>query len=199
MSILRALSPLLVVSVTACASTSARTPPRLTPNLHDRTEWLYAYGDAGLGLPVGFLGVGLGLSPARWAAFELGAGLNDAGPQASGMASVRLRPSHVSTLGLASGISVGVFDDDDPRGLLDEYPSAYEKTWDWVVWSNSELQVRGALSEVTAARGHFGVALPVGSAVASCEPVDPADLDACFASELPSVLLYVGVGVEYDL
>lgn len=197
---LRGVSAILLVLVAGCATQrhSFRSY-RPAPNLHDRTEGLYLYGDAGFGLPVGLVGLGLGLSPARWAAFELGAGLNDAGPQGSGMASVRLRTSHDVTLGLASGVSIGVFDDDDPGGPLDEYPHEYEKTWDWVLWSNHEFQVRGALSETTAMRGHFGVTFPFGAAVASCRPGRVFDRALCLESELPSVLLYVGVGAEYDL
>lgn len=197
----RVLVMLLSSWLVGCAMQRGRSRYDPPPNLHDRTEWLYGYFDAGMGLPNGMVGAGLGVSPVRWAAFEVGGGTNDAGPQASGMAIARIRPSHVSTLGLAAGLSIGTFDEEEPDVALDELD--YDKTWSWVVWSNTELQVRAALSETSALRGHFGLALPVDDSGATCEDNAGSnayafDLEACLDESLPDFVPYVGLGAEWD-
>jgi hypothetical protein len=195
------------VTVGACLAASlmgscvaARPPgwPRTsTPNLFDRDNVLYAFGDLGPGAPLGLVGVGVGFAPAPYFAFELGGGASTSGPQAAATFSVRGRVGHNVTTGLSTGVSAGPAIDHEPDldDILDESPPKYVKSWSWAFWSNTEAQLRQALSEHVALRYRLGIAVPFATTGAKCQTT--TDAVACNADKLSSVVPYVGFGVEY--
>ncbi len=200
-----AISVLLVgVLAPVCAAaqqspTVPEGPPPSTRRL-STTASAYVQGAFGFGVPAGLIGVGLGVMPVPWASVEVSGGLSDSGPQVAAMGGLHLQVKDTTSLGLASGVSVGRYSDVEPDyfdfNILGPLPE-FEKYWDWVLWSNTEVQVRHALSDHTVLRLDLGVTVPVANATSECTLGDHAEPSDCEADTLPEQLAYVGGAVEY--
>jgi hypothetical protein len=158
-------------------------PTRISP--------FYVHGDSGLGTPEGLIGGGFGVNPTPWSSAELGAGISTSGVQAAAMLGLNVRVSEMATLGISSGVSAGRFT--LSSDWLAEW--SFEKVWSWVLWSNTEVTIRSALTERTALRFHAGVA---ASLTAADNPTcKPSDNDSCKVTALRDLVPYIGVGAEH--
>lgn len=175
-------------------------PKQPKPNVFDREPRLYALADFGLGSPVGFAGAGVGFAPTQHFALELSGGANGAGPQMAAMLSMHARWLQTWTVGLASGVSAGPALEHEPDfdDEFDESPPTFDKRYSWVAWSNTELQLRQALSNHVALRYHFGVALQLAKTKGMCDAQGSAYEEACRQYDLAGALPYVGLGFEYS-
>ena len=107
--------------------------------------------------------------------------------------------SEEATLGVASGVSIGRYSNEEPDtdldALFDEYPPEYEKEWSYVVWSNTQVEARHTLGQSSGARFSAGLAASVAHDEPSCDTTN--DQVACAESELPALLPYFSLGYEW--
>lgn len=187
----------LLPTLAACVANPV-WPKQPKPNVFDREPRLYALADLGLGAPVGYAGAGMGFAPTQHFALELSGGASTGGPQMAAMLSMHARWLQTWTVGLASGISAGPALEHEPDfdDKFDELPPTFDKRYSWVAWSNTELQLRQALSNYVALRYHFGVALQLAKTRGVCSAEGSENASACLHYGLAGALPYVGLGFE---
>ncbi|MDD9934555.1 MAG: hypothetical protein OXT09_13180 [Myxococcales bacterium] len=139
--------------------------------------------------PVGLGGVGLGLRPAPWSSVEVSLGMSTDGPQGASAGGLYLVGERYA-LGIVTGVSAGPYsvDRDD---LFDEDAGATVSTWDFMVWSNTSLQIRHDIGESTAVRAELGGAIPLTHTDTRCSGY----CDGAWWQAEPRPIL--GIGLEH--
>jgi hypothetical protein len=137
-------------------------------------------GQLGAGAPLGFAGIGAGVSPTDWLDLVFGIGQGESALQVGGMARL-----HFGALTAAAGYSRGGYVE---HGILGE-----ELRWGVVQWANAEL---GYQTE-SGGRGAFSrAAIGWAHAVDSADCIQLGGSD-CADGDAPSDYPYITASVGY--
>ncbi len=160
---------------------------------------LVVEGHTAFGGPVGWLGIGVDYSLARYFSIMGGAGLGQAGPQVSAMARLRL-PMDTVSAGFGAGFSAGEYED----GFFASYD---RYRWDAAYWFNTEgfIEIRsrkginirpymgsGALLNVTDGKP----LAPDTTCISTPGKAEVCPVSASSRDRVP-FLFYMGVAIGY--
>jgi hypothetical protein len=157
---------------------------------------------AGLGTPVGFGGVVVGVTPVPWFTIEVGGGASGSGPQGALMLRAR-QPEGEVRVGFAAGASVGPYQSTKTIDLFDTSLNRF--TWDVAVWLNAELSIEKRWATGLEVRGFLGAGAVMNSpnscvhhdAEAGTGEDHPCDSGTSADGLFTTVVPYIGVAVGY--